>query len=147
MSSGPEAGIIDRHSLRRMMAEKEAERAAEALARQRAHEDEERHRHEMFMNDHLKPDMLPGLMRRVETAAANGQHELLLGAFPSAWLSDRGRAVNVGDPDWPHTLTGIMREFYAFYLRHLHPHGYQLRLQIISFPDGLLGDVGVYLSW
>jgi hypothetical protein len=143
----PEKAILDAQALRRMMAEKEAERAAAAAAKRRAQEEEERHRREMFMNEHLSPDMLPGLMRRIEAAAANGQHELLLGTFPSAWLTDRGRAVNAGDPAWPHTLTGIMREFYAFYLRHLHPHGYHLRLEVITFPEGMLGDVGVFLSW
>ena len=142
------SGIVSASALRRMMAEREAEKAAEALARQRHLQEEEQHKREMFLHDHLDvQDRMPKLMARIEKAAANGQSELLLGTFPSAWLADKGRAVNSGDPAWPSTLTGIARQFYDVFKRELEPQGYKLRCQIISFPDGMLGDVGVYLDW
>ena len=71
----------------------------------------------------------------------------LAAAHVPAWLADKGRAINSNDPSWPSTLTGIARQFYDVFKRELEPQGYRLRCQIISFPDGMLGDVGVYLDW
>ena len=142
------SGIVSASALRRMMAEREAEKAAESLARQRHLHEEEQHKREMFMSEQLDvQEGMPKLMARIEKAAAAGQSELLLGTFPSAWLADKGRAVNSGDPAWPSTLTGIARQFYDAFKRELEPQGYKLRCQIISFPDGMLGDVGAYLDW
>ncbi|MFO1070630.1 MAG: hypothetical protein U1E14_19090 [Geminicoccaceae bacterium] len=146
--SEPTATVISVAELRRKMAAIEADRAAEALARQRQLQEEEQHKREMFLHERLDiTDRMPGLMARIEKAAAAGQGELLVGTFPSAWLADKGRAINSGDPSWPATLTGVARQFYDAYRRELEPKGFRIRCQIISFPDGMLGDVGVYLDW
>jgi hypothetical protein len=142
-----DAEVVSAEALRRRIEEYEARKAAEALARRRHAEEEEIHRREMFLHEHLHPEALTRLMARVEAAASHGQSEILLGSFPSAWLADRGRALNNGEAEWPHTLTGVAREFYAFYLRHLHPKGYKLRAEIMGYPGGVPGDVGLYLSW
>ena len=31
--------------------------------------------------------------------------------------------------------------------KHLRPRGYKLKVQIVDFPDGLPGDIGMTLSW
>jgi hypothetical protein len=36
---------------------------------------------------------------------------------------------------------------YEFWNRHLRPRGYKLRVQIVDFPDGVPGDVGMTLKW
>ena len=36
---------------------------------------------------------------------------------------------------------------YEFWQKHLRPRGYKLKVQIVDFPDGLPGDIGMTLSW
>ncbi|KAA1057640.1 hypothetical protein [Azospirillum argentinense] len=67
--------------------------------------------------------------------------------FPSSYCSDGGRAINNFEPDWPDSLTGFAREVYDNYDRYLRPAGYKLRAQILSYPGGMPGDVGVFLHW
>ena len=50
-------------------------------------------------------------------------------------------------PGWPDTLQGFAREFYEFWERELKPKGFGLRAEIVSFPGGLPGDVGAFLTW
>ena len=67
--------------------------------------------------------------------------------FPHALCTDHGRAINQQEPGWETTLTGLPKEMYEFWDRQLRPHGYKLRVQIIDFPDGMPGDVGITLKW
>lgn len=67
--------------------------------------------------------------------------------FPSAYCTDRGRAINNFEPDWPQTLTGFAKKAHAFYEKELAPLGYKVRAQIMDYPDGMLGDVGIFLRW
>jgi hypothetical protein len=48
---------------------------------------------------------------------------------------------------WPSTLTGFAKDAYNFYVKELRPLGYKLHAEIISFPGGIPGDVGLYLAW
>jgi len=67
--------------------------------------------------------------------------------FPSTYCSDRGRRINIGDPDWPSSLEGFAKDAYAFFDRELRPMGYKLTAEIINFPGGVPGDVGLKLKW
>ena len=67
--------------------------------------------------------------------------------FPSALCTDKGRAINNAEPDWPATLTGRPRQAYEFWKEHLQPAKYKLRAMIIDWPGGLPGDVAFFLSW
>jgi len=40
-----------------------------------------------------------------------------------------------------------VREFYDSCERYPRPAGYKLRAQILSYPGGMPGDVGVFLHW
>ncbi len=51
------------------------------------------------------------------------------------------------DTGWETTLTGVPKEIYELRDRQLRPRGYKLRVQIIDFPGGMPGDVGVTLKW
>jgi hypothetical protein len=139
--------LLSADRLRRMTAEKEAQKASEALRKLKAEQQEEQHRREMFMSGKITDEMIARLMSRLQRAADDGRTELLIGQFPSAWCTDGGRAINNAESDWPGSLPGVGKEFYEFFERKLKPRGFKLRVEIINFPHGLPGDVGAYVSW
>jgi hypothetical protein len=83
----------------------------------------------------------------IERAVANGLTEVQVYRFPNTLCTDRGRAINQQEPGWETTLTGVPKEIYEFWDRQLRPRGYKLRVQIVDFPDGMPGDVGITLKW
>lgn len=83
----------------------------------------------------------------VERAVTNGLTEVQVYRFPNSICTDHGRAINQNEPGWETTLTGVPKEIYEFWLRKLQPLGYKLRVQIIDFPGGIPGDVGITLKW
>jgi hypothetical protein len=83
----------------------------------------------------------------IERAVASGLTEVQVYRFPNTLCTDRGRAINQQEPGWETTLTGLPKELYEFWNRHLRPRGYKLRVQIVDFPDGVPGDVGMTLKW
>jgi hypothetical protein len=83
----------------------------------------------------------------VERAVANGLTEVQVYRFPNALCTDHGRAINQQEPGWETTLTGLPKEMYEFWDRQLRPLGYKLKVQIVDFPDGMPGDVGITLKW
>jgi hypothetical protein len=83
----------------------------------------------------------------IERAIRNGLTEVQVYRFPNELCSDRGRAINQGEPGWENTLTGVPKEMYQLWCNHLRPKGYKVRYQIIDFPGGMPGDVAITLSW
>jgi hypothetical protein len=83
----------------------------------------------------------------VERAVSNGLTEVQVFRFPNALCTDHGRAINQQEPGWEATLTGLPKEMYEFWDRELRPRGYKLKVQIVDFPDGMPGDVGITLKW
>jgi hypothetical protein len=51
------------------------------------------------------------------------------------------------EPGWEKTLTGIPKEIYQLWQDYLQPRGYKIAYQIIDFPGGVPGDIGITLSW
>ncbi|HEV7260512.1 MAG TPA: hypothetical protein VGN82_22210 [Bosea sp. (in: a-proteobacteria)] len=87
------------------------------------------------------------LANKTRAAAGRGESEVLVMRFPSALCTDKGRAINNAEADWPTTLTGRPRQAYEFWKEHLQPAKYKLRAMIIDWPGGLPGDVAFFLSW
>lgn len=87
------------------------------------------------------------LANKTRAAAGRGETEVLVMRFPSALCTDKGRAINNAEADWPTTLTGRPRQAYEFWKEHLQPAKYKLRAMIIDWPGGLPGDVAFFLSW
>jgi hypothetical protein len=83
----------------------------------------------------------------IERAVKNGMIEVQVYRFPNAMCTDRGRAINQAEPGWENTLTGIPKEIFQLWKDHLQPRGYKIRYQILDFPGGMPGDIGVILSW
>lgn len=135
--------------LQKRLALAEAEKAAEAARRAAAEEAEKKALLEglskpMGVSDeeHIKR---AGAI--IERAVKNGQTEVLVLRFPNELCTDRGRAINQAEVGWEKTLTGQPRELYSFWEKYLRPRGYRLKVQILDFPGGMPGDVGVALCW
>jgi hypothetical protein len=73
--------------------------------------------------------------------------EIQVMRFPNSLCTDRGRAINQQEAGWENTLTGLPKELFAFWKKHLQPRGYKLRCEIVDFPNGMPGDVGMTLGW
>jgi hypothetical protein len=83
----------------------------------------------------------------VNRAAANGLTEVQVYRFPNDLTTDDGRAINQQEPGWENTLTGLPKEMFQFWERQLRPRGYKIRFQIVSWPDGMPGDIAITLKW
>jgi hypothetical protein len=85
--------------------------------------------------------------RVIERAVNNGLTEVQVYRFPNQLCTDHGRAINQAEPGWENTLGGIPKEIYQLWQDHLRPLGYKIRYQILEYPGGMPGDIGVTLSW
>jgi len=83
----------------------------------------------------------------IQRAVKNGLNEIQVYRFPNVLCTDRGRAINQMEEGWEKTLTGIPKEIYHLWKDYLQPRGYKISYQIIDFPGGMPGDVGITLSW
>jgi hypothetical protein len=127
----------------------EAEKASEYVRRQAEAEAEKK----ILLEKLTKPsgvsdeEALRRVANIVERAAANGLTEVQVYRFPNMLCTDHGRAINQQEPGWETTLTGLPKEMYQFWDRRLRPLGYKLRVQIVDYPGGMPGDVGITLKW
>src|SRR5215468_12075993 len=83
----------------------------------------------------------------IERAMKNRLTEVEVFRFPNQLCTDKGRAINNQEPGWEKTLTGAPKEIYQLWEKYFRPRGYKLKVQIVDFPDGMPGDVGMTLSW
>jgi hypothetical protein len=83
----------------------------------------------------------------IERAVSNGRTEVQVCRFPNTLCTDRGRAINQQEPGWEDTLTGLPNEIYQLWAKYFRARGYKLRVEIIDFPGGMPGDVGMTLKW
>ena len=100
-----------------------------------------------LIDHHVGDEKWQALLHQAREAAERGQMETLLLRFPSQLCSDGGRAINVPDPNWPATLRGEAAEIYLRWEHDLRPHGFHLSAQVLDFPGGVPGDVGLFLVW
>jgi hypothetical protein len=147
--SNPLDALPAAKDLMKQIALREAEKASEALKAQNAEDAEKQALMEKFakpsgVSDDERMARAAAIIKR---AANNGLTEVFVFRFPNALCTDRGRAINQQETGWENTLTGLPKELFEFWQRHLRARGYKLRFQIIDFPGGMPGDVGVTLSW
>ena len=137
------------NDIRKQSALKEAEKAEQEMKLRAAAEAEKR----ALIDELTKPSGLSEdeKVRRASTviqrAVRNGLHEVQVYRFPNILCSDHGRAINQMEEGWEKTLTGMPKEIYELWRDYLQPRGYKIAYQIIDFPGGMPGDVGITLSW
>lgn len=83
----------------------------------------------------------------IKRAVDNGLTEVRVGRFPNRLCTDKSRAINQQEPGWEATLTGLPKELFFSWQKHLQPRGYKLKYEIVDFADGMPGDIGITLSW
>ena len=134
---------------KKRMAEAEAEKASEYVRKQAATEAEKK----ALLDNLQKPSGVSDEERMKRAAAIinravnNGLTEVMVGRFPNTLCTDHGRAINQQEAGWDKTLTGLPKELFEFWAKYLQPRGYRIKFQIVDWPGGKPGDVGVTLSW
>lgn len=148
-NSDPFAVLPTAMDVMKQMALKEAEKATAAMLEHDSAEAEKRALLEKFskpsgVSDEERMARAAAIVRR---AAANGLTEVFIGRFPNELCTDHGRAINQREPGWEKTLTGLPKELYDFWDTHMKPRGYKVGFNIIDFPGGMPGDIGITLKW
>jgi hypothetical protein len=123
-------------------AEKEARARAEAEAEKKALIDQLRKPSGISEEEALRR-----AKAIIERGMRNRNIESEVYRFPNQLCTDKGRAINQQEPGWERTLTGEPKEMYQFWDKYLRPRGYKLKVQVVDFPDGLPGDIGMTLHW
>ena len=142
-------GLPTAQDLMEKLALAEAEKASQDARKHAAEEAEKK----ALIDKLTKPsgvsdeEALKRVAAIVERAVANGLTEVQVYRFPNTLCTDHGRAINQQEAGWEATLTGVPKEIYEFWDRQLRPLGYKLKVQIIDFPGGMPGDVGITLKW
>jgi len=119
----------------------------EQFERMRKEQEEKRALHEAFLAHDIDPDVRARVNAMVKRAAERGLHEIQVLTFPANYCNDQGRRINNAEPDWPSSLEGFAKKAHEFFEAELKPLGFGTRAQILNYPDGKLGDVGLFLSW
>ena len=134
---------------RRRIAEVEAEKATDLMRKETAAEAEKRALMDRLSNPSGVSD--DERMKRaaviIKRAVDNGLTEVRVGRLPNQLFTDRGRAINQQEAGWENTLTGLAKEVFEFWQQYLQPRGYKIKYEIVDFPDGMPGDIGITLSW
>ena len=149
MAKKPDKLLPSAKDVQQKIALAEAEKASEE-AHHRAQAEAEK---KALLDQLTKPsgvsdeEAIARAVKIIERAAANGLTEVQVHRFPNQLCTDKGRAINQQEPGWEKTLTGVPKEIYQLWEKYFRPRGYRLRVQIIDFPGGMPGDVGMTLSW
>ena len=123
-------GTVDQKERERKAVELERQRQVKALV-------------DIHVNEHLWREMLD----HAELAARDGETEYLLLQFPSDLCTDGGRKIDVAEAGWEDTLRGEAADLYDRWRKELKPQGFGLSARIVSYVDGIIGDIGLFLTW
>jgi hypothetical protein len=149
MADNPSGILPSAQQMMEKLALAEGEKAS-AEARKKAEAEAEK---KLLLDKLTKPSGVSDeeAMKRVavivQRAVSNGLTEVLVYRFTNTLCTDHGRAINQQEAGWEKTLTGLPKEMYEFWERRLRPLGYKIRFQIVDWPDGMPGDVGITLKW
>ena len=149
MSEKPDDLLPSASACRTKIAQVEGEKASEYM-RNKAKADAEK---KELMDRLTKPsgvsddERLKRAAAIIKRAVSNGLREVEVTRFPNALCTDHGRAINQMEPGWEETLTGLPKELFQFWKKHLQPRGYKIKFQIVDYSGGVPGDVGISLSW
>ena len=128
---------------------KEAQKADEHAKRHAAAEAEK----QMLIDRLSKPsglseeDKVKLAATVIQRAVRNGLSEVEVYRLPNSLCTDRGRAINQQEAGWEQTLTGIPKEIFQLWVDYLKPRGYRIGYQIIDYPGGVPGDIGITIAW
>jgi hypothetical protein len=143
-----ETDFLKPTDLKKVSQDAEMAKAKEAMAHIAAADEARKKLEEEFMRRDLRPNVTELLNQQLRRAAENGATSLRVMEFPAEFLTDRGRAINNADPEWPKTLQGWAARAYAYFQKDLAEKGFRLRAEIADFDrEGRPGKVALYLVW
>ena len=85
--------------------------------------------------------------RRLKEAADAGKSEMMVLRFPSDLCSDQGRAINNRLAGWEKSLVGRPKQLYEIWEKELKSKGFKLRFEVLEYPKGIPGDIGMFVAW
>jgi hypothetical protein len=133
--------------LKKISNDAEMAKAQEYIRKAKKQEEEQKGLREAFFERDLHPEVRDRVNAAIRRAAEQGNHELQVFTFPASYCNDGGRRINNAEPDWPDSLEGFAKRAHAFYVKELQPLGYKLRVEILDYPGGMPGNVGIFLRW
>jgi hypothetical protein len=133
--------------LNEIIGDAEMKKMDEERQRKQKKEQEVRELREAFMERDIHPEVMDRLNKVIRIAAEQGLKEVQVITFPASFCTDGGRRINNMLPDWPDSLEGFAKRAYEFYQKELRPLGYKLHAQVIDFPGGVPGEIGLFLKW
>ena len=100
-----------------------------------------------LLEQHVSDAQWSQMLDRAKLAARSGEQEFMMLRFPSDLCSDGGRKIDVAEEGWEGTLRGEAAELYSRWRTELKPRGFGLSARIVSYEDGIIGDIALYLAW
>ena len=100
-----------------------------------------------LIDTHVSDDAWQALLRHAQQAAGAGEKECLLLRFPNELCTDGGRMIDVAHDSWPATLRGEAAEIYLRWEHELKHAGFHLAARVLEYPNGMPGDIGLFLVW
>jgi CBS domain-containing protein len=143
----PNASGASAEDFRHLASDYEHLRRQRADEARRAQAQERQARTKELIDHHIADESWQRLIHLARAAAEHGAREFLLLRFPNELTTDNGRAINVGEADWPASLRGEAAELHLRWKQDLRPLGFGLTARILEFPNGMPGDAGLFLSW
>ncbi len=126
---------------------RKAESEDSSQARRREAQLERERQVQTFLDQHVTDANWSEMLEKAKLVALNGEQEFMMLRFPSDLCSDGGRKIDVVEPGWEETLRGAAAELYGRWRTDLKPQGFGLSARIVSYEDGIIGDIGLYLTW
>ena len=139
--------LLRPQDLNEIISDAEMQKMDEERERKQKREREQRDLREAFMSRDVHPEVMDRLNKVIRIAAEQGHKEVKVITFPANYCNDGGRRINNMLPDWPDSLEGFAKKAYEFYQKELRPLGYKLHAQVIDFPGGMPGEIGLFLKW
>ena len=100
-----------------------------------------------LLEQHLSDAQWSQMLDKAKLAAQSGEQEFMMLRFPSDLCSDGGRKIDVAEEGWEGTLRGEAAEVYSRWRTELKPRGFGLSARIVSYEDGIIGDMALFLTW
>ena len=141
------SAVLTPNQLRKISEDASMAKAKQAFARMQLEEKARKGLYDAFMSLEPPANAVERVMATARHIAEQGRSEIQVLRFPASYLDDHGRKINNLESDWPTSLTGSAKQAFEFYEKNLKPLGYRARAQILDYPGGMPGDVGLYLVW
>ena len=141
------ADLMRPDDLKKISNDADLAKAQDYIKRTKKQEEEQASLREVFMHRDVHPEVKDRLNAAVRRAAEQGLHQLQVITFPASYCNDGGRRINNHEPDWPSSLEGFAKKAYEYFDKELKPLGYRLHVEILDYPGGMPGNIGMFLKW